>query len=92
MIVTIKHKGLKKFWETGSTRGVQQDHVRKLNIILTSLDVAQEIKDVDLPSFKLHQLKGDQKGRYAIWVNGNWRVTFEFENSNVYLVDYEDYH
>ncbi|WP_125609724.1 type II toxin-antitoxin system RelE/ParE family toxin [Specibacter cremeus] len=92
MIISFRHKGLRTLYESGSARGVRGDHVRKLARILSALDVAEGPKDVDLPSFRLHALKGDRQGYWSIWVNGNWRVTFRFVQTDVELVDYEDYH
>ena len=92
MIVSFRHKGLEALYRTGSKKGVQSDHVAKLYRILSALDVAQNPADLAIPSFRTHPLKGDQAGRYSIWVNGNWRVTFRFIDSDVELVDYEDYH
>jgi len=59
---------------------------------LVALDTAQTIDDMDVPGFKLHALKGQLKGRWSIWVSGNWRITFEFRDGNVFILDYEDYH
>lgn len=92
MIVSFRHKGLETLYLTGSTRGVQAAHARKLNLILTALDGAAEPNDLAVPAFRLHSLKGELKGHWAIWVNGNWRVTFRFIGSDVELVDYQDYH
>jgi len=64
----------------------------KLRDQLAALDSAKDIADMDLPGWRLHPLKGKDKGRHAIWVSGNWRMTFEFENGDAYVVDYEDYH
>ena len=64
----------------------------KLLHILASLDAATNAGDLTLPSFRLHRLKGDLAGQWSIWVNGNWRVTFRFVDSDVELVDYRDYH
>ncbi|MBZ0104098.1 MAG: type II toxin-antitoxin system RelE/ParE family toxin [Sulfuricella denitrificans] len=50
------------------------------------------LEDIDIPGFRLHALKGSEHGRWSIWVNGNWCVTFEFENGNAFVLDYEDYH
>ena len=61
-------------------------------MLLAALDTAQQISDMDVPGFMLHALKGKLKGRWSIAVSGNWRVTFEFRDSDVYLLDYEDYH
>ena len=59
---------------------------------LVALDTAQKIEDMDIPGFKLHALKGQLKGRWSIWVSGNWRITFEFREGNAFILDYEDYH
>lgn len=92
MIKSIRHKGLRRFHETGSASGVQASHAPRLRLQLAALESAQTIDDMDIPGFRLHPLKGEMKGRWSIFVNGNWRLTFEFEQGNVYVLDYEDYH
>ncbi|PZP49046.1 MAG: Killer protein [Agrobacterium fabrum] len=92
MIVSFRHKGLEAFYRSGTTKGIQSAHAAKLGRILTLLEVAVGAADLNLPGFKLHPLKGDMKGHWSIWVNGNWRVTFRFLDSDVELVDYQDYH
>ena len=92
MIKSFKHKGLRRLFERGSTSGVQASHVKRLRMQLTALDTAQTIADMDLPGFRLHQLKGELSGRWSITVSGNWRLTFEFQHGNAYVLDYEDYH
>ena len=92
MIESFKHKGLKRFFETGSTAGVRANHAKRLRMQLAALDTAQIIGDMDLPGFNLHPLKGKRTGQWSISVSGNWRITFEFENGNTYIVNYEDYH
>jgi toxin HigB-1 len=92
MIKTFKHKGLKKFFETGSKAGIQAKHDRKLRMQLGAIDTATMIDDVDLPGFKLHPLKGERDGIWSITVNGNWRITFEFIDGNAFILNYEDYH
>ncbi|WP_448003371.1 type II toxin-antitoxin system RelE/ParE family toxin [Agromyces bauzanensis] len=92
MIVSFRHKGLEALYTTGSKKGVQPAHADKLRRILTALDVAQSPADLEIPSFRTHALKGDLEGHWSIWVNGNWRVTFRFRESDVELVDYRDYH
>jgi proteic killer suppression protein len=92
MIKSFKHKGLKKFFETGSIAGIQAKHERKLRMQLAAIDTASDIDDVDLPGYQLHSLKGGRAGIYSISVNGNWRVTFEFVEGNAYIINYEDYH
>jgi proteic killer suppression protein len=61
-------------------------------MLLVALETAQTIADMDVPGFNLHALKGQGKGRWSVWVNGNWRVTFEFREGHAYVLDYEDYH
>ena len=92
MIVSFEHKGLERLYMVGSKRGVQAAHVPKLRRILSALDVAQHPADLAIPSFRTHALKGDLAGQWSIWVNGNWRVTFRFVETDVELVDYQDYH
>lgn len=92
MIKSFKHKGLKKFYETGSVAGINPAHRQKIRMRLTALDTATTIEDMDLPGFRLHPLKGDKKGVWAIDVSKNWRITFEFIDGDAYVVNYEDYH
>ncbi len=92
MIVGFRHKGLKLLYETGSTRSVNAEHIGKLLNILAALDAALGPDELALPSYRLHQLKGQLRGHWSIWVNGNWRVTFRFVGADVELVDYQDYH
>lgn len=72
--------------------GIQPNHAKRLQMLLTALDTAQTIADMDIPGFRLHPLKGEGRGRWSVWVNGNWRVTFEFKDGHAYVLDYEDYH
>ena len=92
MIKSFKHKGLAKFYETGSRAGIQPAHAKRLRMQLAALDTSQTVEDMDIPGFRLHPLKGSDKGRWSIMVNGNWRITFEFVNGDAYVLDYEDYH
>ena len=92
MIKTFKDKGLKKFYESGTTKGIQFSHEKKLRRILTALDSAEAVHDMSAPDFSLHELKGDEKEIWSVSVNGNWRVTFKFEDGNAYIIDYRDYH
>ncbi len=92
MIKSFRHKGLKQYYETGSTRGIQQNHASRLRMQLAALDTALDINDLDIPGYQLHPLKGNRKGVWSISVNGNWRLTFEFADGNAYVLDYEDYH
>jgi proteic killer suppression protein len=92
MIKSFRHKGLRRFYEAGSTAGIQSSHKKRLRIQLAALDTAETIEDTDIPGFKLHPLKGNRKGLWSISVSGNWRITFEFKDGNAYIVNYEDYH
>ena len=92
MIRTIRHKGLRRFYDTGKTSGIRSGHAGRLRLQLAALDTAYTIQDMDIPGFRLHPLKGKLKGRWSVWVSGNWRLTFEFKDGDVYLLDYEDYH
>lgn len=92
MIKSFKHKGLRKFFETGSAAGIQADHAKRLRLQLAALDTAVTIDDMDIPGYRLHPLKGKMANRWSIVVNGNWRVTFEFKDGNAYILNYEDYH
>lgn len=92
MIESFQHKGLEAFYKTGSTKGVQTGHAKKLRRILAVLDAARNPMDVKLPGFGLHQLKGKMEGFWSVSVNGNWRVIFRFTETGVELVDYLDYH
>ena len=92
MILSYRHKGLKNFFESGNLAGIQPSHAKRLRMQLAALDTAQTIEDMEIPGFRLHPLKGADRGHWSIWVNGNWRITFEFQNGNALILDYEDYH
>ncbi|MGC8549391.1 MAG: type II toxin-antitoxin system RelE/ParE family toxin [Acidobacteriaceae bacterium] len=92
MIRSFEHKGLEKFFTTGSKAGIQPRHAERLRRQLTVLDNAICPEDMNLPGYGLHALKGKEAGTWSVSVNGNWRLTFRFENANAILVDYRDYH
>jgi len=92
MILSYRHKGLKKFAETGSELGIQPIHAERLRRLLSALDVAERAEDMNAPGNRLHSLKGDLEGHWSVMVSGNWRMTFAFEGENAILVDYRDYH
>lgn len=94
MIKSFKHKGLQLFFETGNTKGIQQIHTLKISRILFALDSLSDISDLALPAYRLHSLKGDLKGQWAVTVQANWRITFKYDQitKDVYIVDYHDYH
>jgi toxin HigB-1 len=92
VIRSIRHKGLKRLYEDDDARGVITEHAAKLRDILARLDAAGTEQDMDLPSFRLHPLKGDFKGFWAVTVRANWRVIFRFAEGDAVDVDYLDYH
>ena len=92
MIRSFRHKGLEQFFNTGSKRGIQTDHADKIARILDRLNASIAATDMDLPGYRLHELKGKEIGTWSVVVNGNWRITFRFEGENAVVVDYRDYH
>lgn len=92
MIKSFKHKGLEKYYKSGTTRGIQSIHAKRLRMQLAALDTALTIEDIDIPGYRLHALKGDRQSTWSISVSGNWRLTFEFNDGNVHILNYEDYH
>ena len=87
VIKSFKHKGLEDFFYTSSKRGIRPEHANRLERILDRLNAAGDIKDMNYPGSFLHQLTGDKKGQYSVRVSGNWRVFFEFIDSDAYIVD-----
>jgi toxin HigB-1 len=92
MITSFRHKGLKRFFETGSLAGIQAIHGKRLQMLLAALDTAGTVDDMDVPGFRLHTLIGRDAGRWTVTVNANWRLTFAFESGHAQVLDYEDYH
>lgn len=92
MIRSFTHKGLERFFLTGSRAGIQAQHAGKLRLILGRLHASTAPYDMRLPGLFLHELSGDRKGTWSVKVSGNWRVTFRFTESDAEAVDYEDYH
>ena len=92
MIQSFRHKGLRRFFESGSVAGIQPNHARRLRLMLAALDTARVVDDMNVPGFRLHSLKGAERPRWSVRVDGNWRVTFDFRDGHAHLVDYEDYH
>lgn len=92
MIKSFKHKGLERLFTKGSASGVQADHSSRIVLILDAVDAAETVKELDLPGFRLHRLKGNQRNLWSVRVSANWRITFEFENGDAHILDLEDYH
>ena len=91
-IVGFRHRGLERFFVSGSKSGVQAKHADRLRLLLGRLNVATSPRDMKLPGLAMHQLKGTRRGTWAVKVSGNWRLTFGFQGPDVDRVDYEDYH
>jgi toxin HigB-1 len=89
---SYRHKGLKKYAETGSKAGIQPKDADRLRRLLTALNVATRAEDMNASGNNLHPLKGDLDGHWSVTVSGNWRVTFAFDGEDVVLLDYQDYH
>lgn len=92
MIKSWKHKGLQRFFETGSSSGINPQHIKRLRERLRIIDLALVIDDINIAGYRLHPLQGDRDGIWSVTVSGNWRITFEFTNGDAYILNYEDYH
>jgi len=92
MIGSFRHKGLRRFYEKGDSRGLRPDFVARIRQVLSALDAAETPEELDLPTFHLHTLTGDRKGTFSVTVRANWRITFTFRQGSAYDVNLEDYH
>jgi proteic killer suppression protein len=92
MIESIRHKGLRLFWEKNDPSKLPPTHVGKIRLILTLLHAAKKIEDMDFAGSGLHPLKGEYAGFWAVKVSGNYRIIFRFEKENAHNIEYLDYH
>ncbi len=92
MIAGIRHRGLKRLYEDDDPSRLTAAYVPRLQLILAALDAAGSIEDLDIHSFRLHALKGDLRGFWAITVRANWRIVFKFEAGDAFDIDLVDYH
>jgi proteic killer suppression protein len=92
VIKRFRHKGLESLFSTGSTKGVEVQLAPKLRRMLSRLNDGPLPEAMELPGYRLHPLKGARKGAWAVWVTGNWRLTFDIEGEDATNVDLEDYH
>lgn len=92
MIQDFRHRGLQRFFLSGTKSGIRPEHAERLRLVLGRLAAAVAPNDMDLPGLRLHPLKGKLKGRWSVTISGNWRVTFAFSGKDAVEVDYEDYH
>jgi proteic killer suppression protein len=92
MIKSFRHRGVEKFFRTGSKAGIQAKHASKLRLQLFALDNAKAPGNMSAPGWRLHRLTGQLTDHWAISVSGNWRLTFKFDGEDAILVDYQDHH
>ena len=92
MIAGFRHRGLRRYFAAGDALGIHASHVAKIRRILARLEAATSLRDLDAPGLRLHSLKGRLRGRWAVDVDWNWRITFAFDGRDCHEVDYEDYH
>jgi proteic killer suppression protein len=91
MLKTFRNKALADLWTTGSTRKIDARMHKRILIRLDRMDAASALEELNLPGFDFHPLKGKPQ-RYSIHVNGPWCLTFEFEQGDIYRIDFEQYH
>lgn len=92
MIQSFRHKGLKRYFDLDDRSKLPQDMVVRIGSILALLDQAKSLDALSASSLRLHALKGDLDGFYAVTVRANWRIIFRFDGQNVWDVDFVDYH
>lgn len=92
MIRSFRHKGVQRYFETGSKAGIQAAHADRLSRQLKVLDAARAPEQMNVPGWRFHALKGSLSGHWAVTVSGNWQLTFALEGEDAILVDYQDYH
>lgn len=92
MIENFRHKGLKRLYENDDRSKLPANMVDRIRRILAALDAATTIEALNQPTLRLHMLKGDLKGFWAVTVRSNWRIIFRFENGRAFDVDFIDYH
>jgi len=92
MIRSFKSKKLRRLFEDGDARGLPADQIFRIENRLATIDAARRIEDIDIAGYRLHALGGDLKGFHAVWITGNWRVIFRFEDGDAYDLDHLDYH
>ena len=92
MIVSIRHRGLRRLYELDDRSKVVPWLVERAEEVLGMLDVAKRSRDMDLPGYRLHRLKGDLRGYWSVTLSANWRIIFRLEEENAYDIDLVDYH
>jgi proteic killer suppression protein len=92
VIKSFRHAGIELFYRSGSKRGINPAHAKRLLLQLTALDEATQPGDMNIPGWYFHPLTKKLTGHWSVRVNGNWRITFTFDGEDAVLIDYQDYH
>lgn len=92
MIRRFRHRGLERFFQNGDTSGITSQHAARLRRLLTSLNTSTGPAGMNLPGYRLHRLRAEREGQWAVSLSGNWRIVFEFEDDDATNVDLVDYH
>jgi proteic killer suppression protein len=92
MILSFRSKSLKRFWERDDASKLPHDRIQRIAMILDRLAASVQADDMNLPGFQFHRLARTSKGRFAVSVSANWRITFGWDGENAIDVDFEDYH
>jgi proteic killer suppression protein len=92
VILSFRNRALQRFWQGSDRKGLNPQHISKIDRILRSLGGTNSVEDMAVPGFRLHKLAGYSPERWSVWVNANWRITFSFVDGDAFDVDYEDYH
>ncbi len=92
MIQSFRSRALRRLMERGDERRIRPEHRERVRDILVRLNASASPDDMDLPGFRLHRLRGEYAGYWAVTVSANWRVVFRFEDGHAADVDYLDYH
>lgn len=92
MVRSFKHRGLRRLYERGDRSRINPNYVGKVELILADLDASETLEHMRRPGYRLHELKGDMKGLYAVEVSGNWRIVFRFKDGEASDIDLIDYH
>lgn len=92
MILSFRSRALKKYWERNDASKLPQDRIARIAMILDRLDASTKPEDLNLAGLQFHQLAGKSKGRFAVSVSANGRITFAWDGDNAADIDFEDYH
>jgi proteic killer suppression protein len=92
MIQSFRHKGLRRFFETGDRSKLPPEMIERIGLALLMVDEAETIAELNRPGFRLHPLKGRLAGHWSMTITGNWRIIFRFVDGHALDVDFMDYH